>query len=119
MFVYYINVPLNYEGVEEFEAYDEEMKNVKTYELSENEYRVLRKKRGLFDLFDEKLGTIMDVCEEERSSLNQIPESIIIVQDYMKKVKNQAEIDICNTVLEALQTALKAGTFCEIDIYLE
>ena len=33
MFVYYINVPINEKGVEELDTYDEEMKNVKTFEL--------------------------------------------------------------------------------------
>ena len=34
MFVYYINVPLNEKGIEEFETYDEEMVNVKIFELT-------------------------------------------------------------------------------------
>ena len=42
MFVYYLNVPQNMAGIEEFESYDEEMPNVKTFELTQEEYDILK-----------------------------------------------------------------------------
>ena len=65
MFLYYMNVPLNEMGINEFESYDEEMRNVRTFELTQEEYEALRQPKGLFERFDEKFGTIIDVCEEE------------------------------------------------------
>lgn len=84
MFVYNMNVPLNEAGILEFESYNEEMANVSTFELKEEEYDQLRRKGGLFEQFDYRLNTIIDVCEEERIDYNQIPEAILLTESYMK-----------------------------------
>lgn len=119
MYVYFINVPMNEHGVEEFETYDDVMPNVKTYELTEKEYNSLRKANGLFDRFDSELGTIIDVCEEERIELSDIDRAIQIAEHYMKKLKDDTEISGCEKIIESLKAAKAAGTFWEIDIYLD
>ena len=119
MFIYYVNVPLNDSGIEEFESCAEEMPNVYTEELSEEEYKVLRKPNGLFQLFDQTFGIIIDVCEEERIEKNQVEKAIELAENRLKKIKNPIEISAINKMLQALIVARESETFCEIDIYLE
>lgn len=119
MFVYYLNVPLNKRGIEEFDSYDEKMINVKTIELSAEEYSSLRAKGGLFDRFDSEFGTLIDVCEEERIANEQLPMAISLTEKKIKKVTTGSEQTGCQKVLEALKTAIDSETFLEIDIYLE
>ncbi|MCR5719029.1 MAG: hypothetical protein K6F84_00550 [Lachnospiraceae bacterium] len=119
MFVYYLNVPLNETGVQELESYDDELANVKTFELSDMEYESLRKKDGLFERFDSELGTIIDVCEEEVIKTEQIPHAIDILENHLESVKDKTERESCIKIMEALKMARDADTFLEIDIYLE
>nr|WP_027871452.1 hypothetical protein [[Eubacterium] cellulosolvens] len=117
MFVYYINVPLNIKGMREFEAYEDEMPNVKTFELTQEEYEYLRKTQGLFSEFDEKFGTIIDVCEEERISFDDLPEALCIAKEHLKKSKTgKCAIE---KVIESLECAIESRSFWEIDIYLD
>ncbi len=117
MFVYFINVPLNKDGMNEFELYEDEMPNVKTFELTEEDYNVLRKPNGLFSKIDGEVGTIIDICEEERIEIENIPKAIAIVKKY--KSKDENEKNACKIVLESLQLAYESQTFWEIDIYLK
>ncbi len=117
MFVYFINVPMNEKGIEEFESYDEIMSNVKTFELTEGEYMALRVKGGLFAKFDKKFGTIIDVCEEERIDYEDIETAVDITNNH--KPKNEIERGAIEVIKESLGLALNAHTFWEIDIYLE
>lgn len=119
MFVYYINVPLNEEGIKEFETYDEKMLNVKTFELTQAEYETLRQPNGLFQKFDEKFGTIIDVCEEERIEKTNLSEALQYVNKLLAKHKNELTDNALEKVAESLNCAINAGTFWEIDIYLE
>ncbi len=119
MFVYYMNVPLNKTGVEEFEGYDEEMPNVKTFELTQEEYDVLRQPKGLFHVFDDKFGTIIDVCEEERIDNENLNEALQYANKMLSKKKDDITDKAIKKVIDSLECAIKAGTFWEIDIYLE
>ena len=119
MFVYYINVPLNKTGIEEFECYDEEMPNVKTYELTKEEYEVLRQPKGLFQVFDDKFGTIIDVCEEERIDNENLNEALQSANKMLIEQKNDVADRAIKKVIDSLECAIKVGTFWEIDIYLE
>ncbi len=119
MFLFYINVPLNEEGIKEFESYSEKMDHVKTYELFSSDYALLRKSGGLFDSFDKELGTIIDYCEEERIEYDQLDLAIHLVQKYSKKSICDQEKKACDLILESLKTAKESGTFWEIDIMLE
>lgn len=118
MYKYYINVPINQQGVEEFESYSEVSQNIKTYELTENEFDVLRKKNGLFSIFKKELGTIIDYCEEERIECEQLDYAIALTSNYLDKVIERSEKDVCVALLELLKTAKASGTFLEIDIFL-
>lgn len=119
MFVYYMNVPLNKDGIEEFERYDEKMPNVKTFELTQEEYEALRQPKGLFQIFDEKLGTIIDVCEEERIDNDNLREALQLANKMYNKNKNLIIGKSVKKVIDSLECAINAGTFWEIDIYLE
>ncbi len=118
MIVYYINVPLNEKGVIEFEQNDDNMPNVKSYNLTEDEYIALRKKGGLFDKFDDSFGTIIDICEEERINLEDIPKAIMIVEKYKQKTRDSITLEGAYKILESLNVALQSKTFWEIDIFL-
>lgn len=119
MFVYYMNVPQNITGIEEFESFDEEMPNVKTFELTQEEYEILRQPKGLFQSFDEKFGTIIDVCEEERIDSDDLEEALQLSNTMLIKQKNDLAIKAIGKVIDSLESAIEAGTFWEIDIYLE
>lgn len=88
MFVYYMNVPLNEAGINEFDTYDEEMQNVRTFELTQDEYDFLRQPNGLFDKFDEKFGIIIDVCEEERIENENLVEALHLAKESIVKYPN-------------------------------
>lgn len=119
MFVYYMNVPLNESGISEFEGYDEEMSNVKTFSLTQEEYEALRQPKGLFQEFDDKFGIIIDVCEEERINNEDLSEALLTARKRLSR-KNEAVTERgIQKVIESLECAIMAGTFWEIDIYLE
>ncbi len=117
MFVYYINVPTNEEGIKEFENYDEDMSNVKTFELTEDEYISLRAgEDALFGKFDEKLGTIIDVCEEERIDFDKLLEASDLISNH--KSKTEIEKTALLKVSESIKLAIDSKTFWEIDVFL-
>ncbi len=117
MFAHYINVPMNEKGIEEFESYAEEMANVKTFELTEKEYTSLRSgKDSIFSKFDEKLGTIIDACEEERIDLDKLSEAYELVSKH--KPKTDTEKTALSKVRESVKLAIDSKTFWEIDIFL-
>ncbi len=116
MFVYYMNVPVNEKGIEEFESYDEEMANVKTFELTKKEYLSLRTgKDCLFNKIDEKFGTIIDECEEERIEFDNLAEAYELVSSHIPKT--ETEKTACAKVSESLKFAIDSKTFWEIDIF--
>ena len=117
MIIYNINIPLNDKGISELEEYDEKMQNVMTYQLSENEYLYLRKPGGLFSKFDKAFGTIIDVCEEERLSQEQLNDALELTEKEIKK--NDDGLDALTKIRQSLISAIEAKTFWEIDIFLE
>lgn len=119
MFVYYINVPLNKTGIKEFENYDEIMSNVKTYELTKEEYEYLRQPKGVFQSFDERFGTIIDVCEEERIEYENLEEALKITNKVFQKQNDKLAERALKKVIDSIERAIKSETFWEIDIYLE
>ena len=112
-FTHKIMVPNHKYTIEESNGYDEEMKDVKVYTLSQNEYDDLRREGGLFDIFDRLFGTIIDDCEEDRLSSNQIAQAIELTKNYFK---NNTSSNTCglDKVLESLIYAKSVGTFWEI-----
>ncbi len=106
MFVFYMNVPLNETGINEFDNYDEEMHNVKTFELSQEEYESLRQPKGLFEKFDEKFGTIIDVCEEERIDKVNLAEALQLTNKLLEKHKNETTDRALKKVIDSLECAI-------------
>ena len=117
MYVYYLNVPLNEKGIREFETYDEIGANVKTFELTEEEFTSLFRRGKLFDILDKKYDTIIDRCEEERIEFKDLADAVLTVEQYLQKVKDPIEKSATKKVLESLKLALDSNTFWEIDVY--
>ncbi len=105
MFVYYINVPLNKNGIEEFEHCEEEMPNVKTFELTKEEYEVLRQPKSLFQRFDEKFGIIIDICEEERIDNDNLSDALKIVNTMLAKHKSEVADKALRKVADSIKEA--------------
>ena len=116
--MYYMNVPLNNKGIKEFDNYDDSMPNVRTFELTKNEFMSLWKTGSLFDVFDKKFDIIIDHSEEERIELENLSEAITVTKNFLKKAKDPIEKAASQKVLESLELALKSKTFWEIDIFL-
>ena len=106
MFVFYMNVPLNETGINEFDNYNEEMHNVKTFELSQEEYEALRQPKGLIEKFDEKFGTIIDVCEEERIDKVNLAEALQLTNKLLEKHKNETTDRALKKVIDSLECAI-------------
>lgn len=119
MFVYYINVPMNQKGIDEFENYESEMPNVQSAELTEDEFYFLRKQNGLFSRFDDECGTIIDTCEEERIEFEYLDNAIQATKDFLKQTSDEKEKKLFNKILELLNLAKNSNTFFEIDSYVE
>ncbi len=118
MFVYYVNVPLNNKGIEEFENYDAKMSNVQTFELTQEEYYVLRVgEKSLFSILEKRIGIIIDQGEEERIDFENLAEAYNIVKK--RKARSDTEKLALGKIKESLEMALKSKTFWEIDIFLE
>ncbi len=118
MFIYNINVPLNEEGIRELNTLDDNMSNVTTFELNEQQYDYLRKPAGLFSKFDKHFGTIIDACEEERILKDNLDRAVFLVREERKRIKSKEE-ETLNVIEESLNLTKRSGTFWEIDIFLE
>ncbi|MCF0141741.1 MAG: hypothetical protein HUJ75_00020, partial [Parasporobacterium sp.] len=56
---------------------------------------------------------------EERLDLSKVKKAIEITQKHIKRKLEANEKQVCEVILDSLITAQEAGTFWEIDIYLE
>ncbi len=118
MHVYYMNVPKNEKGIDEFENYDETMANVETFELTEEEFESLFfGKDCLFKKFDKSFGTIIDYCEEERIEPEDIADAYEMACKY--KARSEVEKSALKKVIDSLKLAKDSKTFWEMDIYTE
>lgn len=118
MFAYFINIPTNEKGIHELESFDPDMANVRSFELYEEDYLFLINKNGLFSTFNDKLGTLIDECEEEIINMDQINEAIDITNLFIKKTDIPYEKSLYNKILRSLEIAKSSNTFWEIDIFL-
>ncbi len=114
-FTYIMNVPRDAEQVRNADGYFEEMSNVEPFELTKDEYDYLRVYNGMFDVFDEKFGTIIEECEEERIEAKDIGEALEVASEYAKKAKSEMELNAVNKVITALKVAKERGVFLEFD----
>lgn len=120
MFAYYINTPLNAKGVYELENCYEEMPDVYTEELTDEEYMKLSLSEcSLFEEFGKRFDVFIDVCEEERILNSQVQEAMQIVLRKKAKTTDSAEQSGLEKVLRVLEKALAAGSFVEFDFHLD
>ena len=112
-FTHKIMVPNDKRGLDEADGYVEEMADVKLFELSQEEYEDLRKAGGLFDAFDANLGTIIDDCEEDRITEDQVLQAITITKQFMEN-KDLNQTSGAAKVLLSLEHAKEKGVFWEI-----
>jgi len=110
-FTHRIIVPNVKEVVDNAVGYFDELSNVKTFDLSQEEFDDLRKEGGLFDAFDEAFGTIIDDCEEDRIESNEIPQAISVVENFIEEGTCGSGVQI---VWQSLKYAEERGVFWEI-----
>ena len=89
------------------------MEDVKVFTLSQKEYDELRQDGGLFDLFDSTFGTIIDDCEEDRLSYDQVIQALEIARRFgnLHSLSITSGLDI---VIQSLEYAKIKGVFWEI-----
>ena len=112
-FTHCIMVPNNKAKVEAADGYAEEMEDVKIFTLSQAEYESLRKTGGLFELFDKTFGTIIDDCEEDRLSYNQVIQALEITRRF-ENDQTPSAISGLDIVVQSLEYAKSIGVFWEI-----
>ena len=112
-FTHQIMVPNNKSKVEAADGYAEETEDVKIFTLSQAEYDYLRKTGGLFELFDKNFGTIIDDCEEDRLSYDQVVQALEITRRFEndQTPNTTPGLDI---VIQSLEYAKSIGVFWEI-----
>ena len=110
--IYYIQVPLNAEGLKELDSCDEELKNVQTFELSELETDNLM---DLFHKFNSSFDLLIDRYENERLPSNNVSNALVIANDYLKIMKHSLEINATRRVIEALNLAEKLNMPIDFD----
>lgn len=108
-----IYVPNNKTQITKADGYEEELSEVTTYQLSEEEYESLREAGGLFDLFDCAFGTMIDDFEEDRIESQDIPQATEMTRTYIDSHADQ-NLPGAWKVLESLEYAKKVGVFWEI-----
>lgn len=98
----FLNVPLNEEGIKEHDNFDEDMKNIFTIELSEEEYGMLS---DVFYEFNQNFNIIIDIFEEETLEPHNIDTAIKIAKKHLSNDKNSAFNISCEKLLNALLKA--------------
>lgn len=112
-FTHQIIVPNNKAKVETADGYAEEMDDVKVFTLSQAEYDNLRKIGGLFELFDKTFGTIIDDCEEDRLSYDQVIQALEMTRRFENNQTPNATSGL-DIVIQSLEYAKSIGVFWEI-----
>lgn len=112
-FTHNIVVPNSAARVASADGYFEEIADVKEFMLTQDEYDILRKNKGLFDVYDRNFGTIIDDCEEDRIETSDIEKAIRLTRKFIAKMNDEAEKSAAIKVCEALQYAQEKGVFCE------
>ena len=112
-FTHHIMVPNHKAMIDASKGYAEEMKDVKVFALSQEEYEDLRKDGGLFDTFDSAFGTLIDDCEEDRLSNSQVIKAIQLTRKYLEGNGSNVSSGL-DTVLQSLEYAKSKDVFWEI-----
>lgn len=112
-FTHDIMVSNHKSGMNEAAGYADEMKDVKVFTLSQEEYDELRREGGLFDLFDRTFGTIIDDCEEDRLSCEQAAQALEMAKQ-LKDHQTSMTASGLDKVIQSLAYAKQTGGFWEI-----
>ena len=112
-FTHKIMVPNHKSKVDAAASYAEEMEDVKTFALSQEEYDELRQEGGLFDLFDSTFGTIIDDCEEDRLSFDQVIQALEMALRFANDQTSGMTPGL-DIVIQSLEYAKRTGVFWEI-----
>lgn len=112
-FTHKIAVPNNKAKIETADGYAEEMEDVKIFMLSQEEHDDLRKIGGLFELFDKTFGTIIDDCEEDRLSSDQVIQALEIARRFREEQASSTASGL-DKVIHSLEYAKKIGAFWAI-----
>ena len=112
-FTHEIMVPNHKSNVDAATGYAEEMKDVKVFTLSQEEYDELRRKDGLFDLFDSTFGTIIDDCEEDRLSFDQVTQALEMTLRFAND-QTSGMTPSLDKVIQSLEYAKRIGVFWKI-----
>lgn len=99
----YISVPLNNEGLEEYNEGLEESKNIKIFELMEKDFNELYSK-GIFDKINNGCRLLIDDYESEEIK----GQNLKIALDISKKNK-------CEVLIQALELAIERNTLVALD----
>ena len=112
-FTHKIMVPNHKSNVVTTVSYAEEMEDVSVFTLSQEEYDELRQEGGLFDLFDSTFGTIIDDCEEDRLSFDQVIQALEMTLRFANDPTSSIAPGL-DKVIQSLEHAKRIGTFWEI-----
>ena len=110
--IYYVQVPLNSEGLKELDYCDEELKNVQTFEFSVSEINFLMK---LFLQFNEAFCLSIDEYEYERMPASVISEALVMMQSFETTSEKEEEQNSINRLNNALQLASKLNMPSDFD----
>lgn len=99
----FLNVPLNSQGIEEHNSFNEEWNNIFTVELSEKEYYILS---VVFDEWNEKFDIIIDIFEEETLEIANEEEALEILNKHISNNSNKEFVSVANKLKVALQKAI-------------
>lgn len=101
--LYFISVPLNQKGIEEYDYGQENSKNIKEYAIGENEFNKIDK-TGIFDNINNSCDLLIDVYESE-----------IIKEDNLKLALDIAKKMDIAILIEALELAMEKNTLVGLD----
>ena len=101
--VYYISVPLNQDGIEEYDFGKENSPNIKVYEIVEKEFDKIHE-TGIFDEINDSCELLIDVYESEE-----------IKEENLKIALDIAKNNNCEVLIQALKLAIENNTLVGLD----
>lgn len=114
-FLYFMHVPRDAEQVRNADGYFEEMSNVETFELTQEEFDYLDFTNRMFKAFDKEFNLIIMECEEDTIEAEDINKALEIAIKYSQKASTEMELSAVNKVITALKFAKERGTILEFD----
>ncbi|MBR2287077.1 MAG: hypothetical protein IJ865_02470 [Clostridia bacterium] len=112
-FTHQIMVPNHKSKIDAADGYADEMADVTVFTLSQEEYDALRQEGGIFDLFDHTFGTVIDDCEEDRLTYDQVIQALELTR-HCKRNQSSMLTSGLDKVTLSLEYAKQVGVFWEI-----